>query len=119
MDPMDPTQKPPPPAAGDTYSTDEIMEVFEHLARNEKPWNKCIADHGLSPIHANRALKIIFGEGNGLAAASQRAFVLGLQFGAMRLPPAEWNPDDEQPCNCMFCQMRRMLESEGGGGVRC
>jgi len=111
-------QKPPQPAASDTYSTDEIMEVFEHLARNERSWNKVIADHGLNPIAVNRTLKIVFGEGNGIGQAVQRAMVLGLQFGAMRLEPVEWNPDDEAPCNCMFCQMRRAIEgqeSEGGG----
>jgi len=114
MDPRE--QKPPPPAAGDAYSTDEIMAVFEHLATNERSWNACIADHGLNPVHANRALKVVFGEGNGLAKAAQRAFVLGLQFGAMRLPPAEWDPDQEPPCNCLFCQMRRTIEESEGGG---
>jgi len=109
--------QPPKPKASDTYSTDEIVEVFEHLTRNEKSWNQCIAEHGLDPIHVNRTLKILFGEGNGRAKIAIQAFNLGLQFGAMRLDPIEFDESAEPPCNCMFCQMRRAMEAaEGEGG---
>ncbi len=107
-------QPPPKPKASDTYSTDEIVEVFEHLTRNEKSWMGCIADHGLDPIHVNRTLKILFGEGGGLAKTAVQAFTLGLQFGAMRLDPIAYDPEAEPPCNCMFCQMRRAMEAAEG-----
>lgn len=102
---------PPAPKASDTYSTDELVEVYEHLARNDKSWNECIADHGLDPIHVNRALKVLFGEGEGRARIAVQAFNLGLQFGAMRLSPVQFDPAVEAPCNCMFCQMRRSIEA--------
>jgi hypothetical protein len=115
MDPLN--QKPPPPAAGDTYSTDEIISVFEHLARNTKSWDACVADHGLEPVYVGRTLKTIFGEGGGIGKTATQAFVLGLQFGAMRLPPVEYDESQEKPCNCMFCQMRRAIEESEGGGA--
>lgn len=111
--------------ADDTYSTDQIVEVYEHLVRNDKSWLACVADHGLDPILSNRALKVLFGEGEGnVAKVGVQAFVLGLQFGAMRLDPVEFDPELERPCECLFCQMRRAAEagqpgeeggSEGGG----
>lgn len=107
--------QPPKPKASDTYSTDEIVEVFEHLTRNEKSWNQCIAEHGLDPIHVNRTLKILFGEGGGLAKTAVQAFNLGLQFGAMRLDPIDYDEAAEPPCNCMFCQMRRAMEAAEEG----
>lgn len=91
--------------AGEQYSTDQIVEVYEHLVRNEKTWLACIADHGLDPIYSSRALKIVFGDGEGnLAKAGLQAFVLGLQFGAMRLDPVEFDPELERPCECLFCR---------------
>lgn len=96
-------------------STDEMVEVYEHLARNEKSWSQCIADHGLDPINVNRTLKVLFGEGEGLANVAVQAFNLGLQFGAMRLDPVEYDADVEQPCQCVFCAMQRAAEAQERG----
>lgn len=105
-------------AAGDPQTTDEILQVFEHLVENEKTWAEFIAVHGLDPEKVARAFRVAFDTGGGQQAVATKAFVLGLQFGAMRLDAFEGY--EEKPCGCLFCSLRRAAEaevrkSEGGG----
>jgi hypothetical protein len=101
------------------FTTDEIIAVYEHLARNDRSWSACIADHGLDPMLVNRAFRVFFDSGDGRLRTAVEAFVLGLQFGAMRLDPVDYDESAEPVCNCFFCMLRRSAEAElGGGGGR-
>jgi hypothetical protein len=107
--------------ADETFSTDEILQVFEHLASRDESWGEVVAEHGLDPIKVGRVLKVVFPTGHGNQETATKALVLGLQFGAMRLEPFEGY--EEKPCECPVCVLRRAAEAEAGGseggGRRC
>lgn len=101
------------------FSTDEILQVFSHLAKNDQSWGELIASHGLDPEKTARAFRVAFDSAGGQQKVATQAFALGLQFGAMRLDPFEGY--EEKPCGCPFCVLLRAAEaeakeSEGGGG---
>lgn len=106
-------QQSPPPSIS---STDEILDVFEHIRKAETTWLQHFADHGLKPEAVQRALQAEFEAGDGRLKAAISAFAFGLAFGAMRLEPIAYNPEEEKPCDCSFCQFRRMLEGATGLG---
>ncbi|HEY3434048.1 MAG TPA: hypothetical protein VGK43_02690 [Solirubrobacterales bacterium] len=85
------------------------MDVFEHLRGNEKTWAEHFAGHGLDPVKVDRSVMVPEGEGRGKAA--RIGFALGLQLGAMRLPPVPFEPGDQPPCNCPVCLLRRAIEN--------
>lgn len=106
--------------ADEAFSTDEILQVYEHLAANEETWGELIASHGLDPQKVARAFMVSFPIGDGNQQTATKAFALGLQFGAMRLEKFEGY--EEKPCECPFCLLRRAAEAAGGsegGGARC
>lgn len=93
--------------------TDGILQVFQHLVNNEKSWSECIADHGLDPEKVKRAFCATWETGDGRHEVAVQAFVLGLQFGAMRLSPFEGY--EEKPCECLICTLRRTAEAQARG----
>lgn len=96
----------------DDFDTDGILAVDEHLTRNPKSWSALIADHGLDPEKASRAVHLVAKPSDDLEyKAAVRAFVLGLQFGAMRLEPIEYDPKQEDNCACILCVIRRAAEA--------
>ena len=76
------------------FNTDEIIDVFEHLRGRKDSWSVCMAEHGLDPEKVGRAFTSIFESGEGRIATAAQAFILGLQFGAMRLEPFPFDPDE-------------------------
>ncbi len=107
--------------AEEIFTTDEILQVYEHLTANDKSWGECVAGHGLDPEKIARAFRVMFETGGGQQKVATKAFTLGLQFGAMRLSPFEGY--EEKPCNCPVCVLARAAEAaqaddpEGGGGA--
>lgn len=115
------------PQAQQTFTTDEIIEVFDHLKNRPEPWGQIWCEHGMEPKYASRALSAIFPGTVEELRQFGAAFALGLQFGAMRLAPIEYVEDEPvDNCQCFICQLRRTAEAQAreeggddaeGGGV--
>lgn len=100
-----------PPEA---FSTDEIIDVYEHLAKRPEPWPAIWAEHGMPSKSTGRALEAIFPYEN--LVACRAAFALGLQFGAMRLAPVAFDEkESDDNCQCVICQFRRQVEAQARG----
>lgn len=110
-----------PPLGGEStaaepqrFSTDEIIEVYEHLKKRNESWMQIWAEQGMVPSHVERAVAAIWSpmeDGKAIRAAGE-AFALGLQFGAMALAPIPYDPKEDDNCECLFCQMRRSMEAQ-------
>ena len=101
----------------DALTTDQILDIYESLENTDKAMPQLLAEHGIPNLQMTRAANVLVNVGQGRAVAFSIGLALGLQIGAMRLDPIEYNPEDEPKqehdnCNCMLCQIRRMAEGE-------
>jgi hypothetical protein len=92
-------------------STDMMLDTYDHISDGTVRRDEFFAGHGLNVARVTRALAAMVPSGEGRMDAAMAGMILGLQLGAMRLPPVEsTRSEDEPPCNCFFCLVQRAAE---------
>jgi len=97
----------------DRLSTDEILDIAEHIEKNGGNVGEFLAAKGLEFEKIKRAVECLVPEGERRRQSYQGGILLGLQLGAMRLDPIEFTPpqENEKPkCNCLLCQIERTVQ---------
>lgn len=100
-----------------TLTTDEIIDICDNITRQGeegKSVAKHLAEHGLDTVIINRVILTIAASaiadspsGKEVLMGARGAFLLGLQLGAMRLEPIDFEEPDREPCTCILCRLQR------------
>lgn len=90
-------------------TTDALLDMLDHITEQNSDIPEFVAKHGISYRQYERISAALVSPGDGRSKAFQAGLVLGLQVGAMRLDPVEYDPAEKPPCNCIACQIERAL----------